>query len=68
MIQKYYEVICDYCLTAIWHGISTKKITLQEVKNNHGFIIGEHHFCNKECYHNWLNNNKQDFTKDGNKQ
>ena len=60
MIQKYYEVICDYCLAAIWHGMGSKELTLQQVKDEYGYIVGKHHFCDKECYENWLKNNKKD--------
>lgn len=63
MIQKYYEVICDYCLAGIWHGTSSKQITIQEVANKYGFVKGKHHFCDEECYQKWLDNGKQDFLK-----
>lgn len=66
MIQKYYEVICDYCLAAIWHSTGSKEITLQQVRDEYGFIVGKHHFCDEECYQNWLDNNKQNFLQGGN--
>lgn len=60
MIQKVYEVTCDYCLTAIWHGICSKSYTIAQVKENYGFVKGQHHFCDKECYNKWLQNGKLD--------
>lgn len=68
MITKIYEVTCDYCLTAIYHGLGSKQATIQQMLN----IVAEdcmiiykgRHFCNEKCKNKWLENGKKDISGD----
>lgn len=60
MITKVYEVTCDYCCTAIVHDLGTLKTAKKRLLSVGGFYKGGHHFCDKDCYKKWLENNKRD--------
>ena len=67
MIQKWYEVTCDYseCGCVIRHYMGdTIKDVVEQVKND-GAIVKyckgrrqPYIFCNEECYNNWVRENE----------
>ena len=57
MIEKWYEVTCDYCGAAINHYVKCKPTT--EVMESDGIVCtAAKQFCSDECYANW-NHDKQ---------
>lgn len=58
MIQKYYEVTCDYCGRALNHYIS--KRPSNELLRDDGFVTtATKHFCDIECWGNWNHDRQQ---------
>lgn len=53
MIQKYYQIICDYCHDCIDNGMINTKSTIQMAKEQGMIVYKGHHFCCKECLENW---------------
>lgn len=60
MITKFYEITCDYCGSAIYHGLGSAKSTLQVALNLKEPIIvyKGRHFCDEHCKEHWLQNGK----------
>lgn len=57
MIEKWYEVTCDYCNWALNHYIGNKP-TREELEDD-GFIVYKGMvFCGEECFENWKKENK----------
>lgn len=52
MIEKWYEVTCDYCGTGINHYIGNKP-TKEEMKDDRIVCTSTKQFCSNECYANW---------------
>ncbi len=49
-IQKYYEIACDTCQSAICHSTADSKDgALDEMVEDGGIIHKRKHFCNIEC-------------------
>lgn len=52
MIEKWYEVTCDYCGFAINHYVGNKP-GKKELEND-GFIVYKGLvFCSKQCFNDW---------------
>lgn len=58
MIQKWYEVTCDYCGRGINHYIS-RKPTKESIKEDGAVCTATHQFCDDECYANWLHDKQE---------
>lgn len=55
MIEKWYEVTCDYCGGVLNHYIGRKPST-KELRSD-GFICTDsNQFCSEECFENWRHN------------
>lgn len=48
MLQKWYELTCDYCGTCINHYIG-RKPSHEELRGDGVFIQGQKHFCSDIC-------------------
>ncbi|MBE3142913.1 MAG: hypothetical protein IMZ61_03200 [Planctomycetes bacterium] len=49
-IQKYYEIACDYCHSAITHSIAgSKKDAVQEMIEDGGVLYKGKHYCSNKC-------------------
>ena len=59
MIQKVYEVTCDYCDCVIIHAYYSKRNSISEVKRVGGLIKGNYQFCNQQCYQQWIQNGRK---------
>ena len=52
MIEKWYEVTCDYCGWALNHYVGNKP-TKKELEND-GFIVYKGmDFCSERCLNDW---------------
>ena len=58
MIERWYEVTCDYCGSVINHYID-RKPTREEIEEDGGVTTGTKQFCCKECWGNW-NHDRQE--------
>lgn len=54
MIEKWYEVTCDYCGKALNHYINMKPTT-KMLKEDDIVVHNNHTFCDKECYTKFIN-------------
>lgn len=52
MIQKWYEVTCDYCGAAINHYASLKP-TMAELEADGVICTATKQFCDDQCYADW---------------
>lgn len=52
MIEKYYEVRCDYCNRVISHYPKIRP-TRKDVEMYGARCTATKHFCSEECYANW---------------
>lgn len=52
MIQKWYEVTCDYCGHGINHYIG-KKPSNAMIEDDGAICTATNHFCSEECFANW---------------
>lgn len=52
MIEKWYEVTCDYCGAGINHYIGNKPTT-EEMKGDKIVCVANRQFCSNECYAKW---------------
>lgn len=52
MIEKWYEITCDYCGTAITNYIG-KKPTTEEMKNDGIICTATMQFCSDMCFADW---------------
>ena len=52
MIQKWYEVTCDYCGEVINHYIG-KKPSNEEIQADGGVTTATKQFCCEECFGDW---------------
>jgi hypothetical protein len=57
MINKMYEIVCDYCGSADY-GINSIKEAERQYKRVGSLVKGKHHFCGERCYKNWLGDKK----------
>lgn len=57
MIEKWYEVTCDYCADAINHYIGNKP-SRQEMVDDGIIVVNNKHFCSNDCYNKYKNNSK----------
>lgn len=64
MITKVYEITCDYCSAAIYHGLGSRQAAIQQALNivtkDPIVIYKGRHFCNEQCKNKWLENGKKD--------
>lgn len=60
MIEKVYEVKCDYCGEVIIHGYKSIKFAESMAEDVGMRKYQGHHFCNDICLQKWLDNNKKD--------
>ena len=52
-IQKYYEVICDVCNSAIGHYVVSIQDSLEQAEAD-GAIVGRRkQFCGEECFNKY---------------
>jgi len=58
MIQKWYEVTCDYCERVINHYIG-RKPTREEIEHDGGITTATKQFCCKECYIDWSHDKRE---------
>lgn len=56
MINRYYEISCDFCGEADHYMGSIKNTELQYAKRG-GIVINHRHFCSEECYKKYRQNN-----------
>lgn len=61
MITRVYEITCDYCLAAIYHGLGSKQLVLQQMLrlSDPGILYKGHHFCDQQCLDSWLESGKK---------
>lgn len=52
MIEKWYEVTCDYCGKAVNHYIGNKP-NKNELIEDGFFVYKKLIFCDKECFKKW---------------
>ena len=62
MITRIYEITCDYCCAAIYHGLGSKHLAIQQMLNckNPGVLYKGRHFCDNECLENWKRSKHHD--------
>lgn len=58
MIEKYYEVRCDYCGNVINHYPKNKP-TRENIEDCGAICTATKHLCSSECFANW-NHDRQE--------
>ena len=58
MIQKLYEVTCDYCGTGINHYMGSRP-TLKELKADEVICTATKQFCSETCWGEWNHDRQQ---------
>ena len=57
MIEKWYEVTCDYCGAAVNHYPGVKP-TRKELENDGLVVFKDKVFCDQECLDSWKRENR----------
>lgn len=58
MIEKWYEVTCDYCGCVINHFIG-RRPTDDEIKEIGGYTTPTKQFCDYQCFSNWYHDKQE---------
>lgn len=64
MIDRIYEVSCDYCGDCIIHAYNSKKNAEKEVIKVQGIVKGKYQFCSIDCYNKWINSGKKNILQE----